>query len=471
MMTDAGAAAAVGMAMALDEAAVEAFRAMVRGAVFRPGDEGYDDARRIWNGMIDRRPRLIVWCTGVADVIDAVNFAREQGLLVAVRGGAHSAAGHATCDGGIVIDLTPMKGVRVDPVARTVRAQGGLTWGELDRETQAFGLATTGGTVSNTGLGGLTLGGGLGWLMGKHGFACDNLLSADLVTADGRFLTASPDEHPDLFWALRGGGGNFGVVTSFEYALHEVGPTVLGGVVVHPLARAGEVLRFYRDFSSNLPDEAEAYAAIQTTPDGDKVVAMLLGYTGPLDEGERVLAPARSFGEPLVDTVGPIPYVQRQTLIDDLGTYGLHRYWKSGFLRELSDEFIDLIVERAASMPSPQSVIGMFNVHGAASRVDPDATAFGLRALQWDFDIISQWTDPAEADRQVRWTREFWAEVEPFAAGGVYVNHIAADEPDRVHAAFGPNYERLVAVKNAYDPNNLFRLNHNIRPSAASVSG
>jgi FAD/FMN-containing dehydrogenase len=465
-MADVGLIATTGTETRLDDATIDAFRASLRGPLLRPGDGGYDEARRIWNGMIDKRPGLIAWCTGVADVIEAVNFARAHDLLVAVRGGAHSAAGLATCDGGLVIDLTPMKGVRVDLATRTAQAQAGLTWAEFDRETQALGLATTGGTVSNTGLAGLTLGGGLGWLMGKHGLACDNLLSVDVVTADGQLITASAEQHADLFWALRGGGGNFGVATSFQYQLHPVGPMVLGGMVIYPLDRAPEVLRFYRDFSRTLPDEAEAYAAMLTTPEGDPVVVMMLGYTGPLDEGERVLAPARSFGEPVADTVSPMPYVQRQTLIDDLGAHGIRRYWKSGFLEDLSDEFIDLIAERSTTMPSSLSVVGLFNVHGAASRVDPTATAFGLRGLRWDFDIISQWNEPAEDDQQVRWTREFWAEVEPFAAAGVYVNHIAEDEPGRVHAAFGSNYERLVAAKNRYDPTNLFRLNHNITPTA-----
>jgi FAD/FMN-containing dehydrogenase len=448
----------------LNEDDVKKLREQVRGAVIRPGDEGYDDARKIWNGMIDRRPGVIVRCSGVADVIDAVNFARDHQLLVAVRGGSHSAAGHAMCDDGLVIDMSGMKGVRIDTRRRTVQAQGGLIWGEFDHETQALGLATTGGTVSNTGIGGLTLGGGLGWLMGKHGFACDNVLSADVVTADGTLITASPDEHSDLLWALKGGGGNFGVVTSLEYQLHPVGPVVLGGMVLHPRAAARDVLRFYRDYCRTLPDEAEAYAALLTSPDGDPLAALLLGYNGDLDEGERVLAPARQFGTPIADLVSPMPYVQRQTLIDDLGVHGIHRYWKSGFMPELGDDAIDLMVERAESMPSPMSVVGLFYVHGAAARVDPSATAFGLRCAQWDFDIISQWTDPSLADEQVRWTRSFWSEIEPFATGGVYVNHIAADEPGRVHAAFGGNYDRLLSVKRQYDPNNLFRLNHNIQP-------
>jgi FAD/FMN-containing dehydrogenase len=446
--------------------AVLEFRTRVRGDVLEMADVGYDEARKVWNGMIDKRPAVIARCAGVADVIEAVNFARTNDLLVAIRGGSHSAAGLAVCDDGLVIDLTRMKGARVDPVARTVQAQAGLLWADLDRETQAFGLATTGGTVSNTGVSGLTLGGGLGWLMGKHALACDNLLSVDLVTADGTFLTASETQHADLFWALRGGGGNFGVATSFEFKLHEVGPTVLGGLVIHPLSEAGSVLRFYRDFCISLPDEAEAYCSILTAPDGNPVIALLIGYTGSLAEGERVLAPARQFGSPLADLVGPISYVQRQRLIDDLGVHGIHRYWKSGFVPELTDDFIDVVVERAKTLLSPLTAIGFFFFHGAASRVDPQATAFGLRSIQWDFDIISQWTNPAEAAIHVQWTREFWKAAEAYASG-VYVNHIAEDEPGRVTAAYGPNYARLVSVKSQYDPANLFRLNHNIRPRTA----
>jgi FAD/FMN-containing dehydrogenase len=443
---------------------VDELKKTLRGELIRSGEPGYDQARKIWNGMIDKHPALIVRCSGVGDVIDAVSFARENDLVLAVRGGSHSAAGLAMCDDGLVIDLTGMRAVRVDPRAQTMHVQGGALWADVDRESQIFGLATTGGTVSNTGVGGLTLGGGLGWLMGKYGFACDNLLSVDLVTADGKCTTASPTEHPDLFWALRGGGGNFGVATSFEFQLHQVGPQVLGGLVIHPLTAARDVLRFYRDFCASLPDEAEAYGAMLTSPDGHPVVAMLLGFNGPLDEGERVLAPARQFGSPVADLVGPMPYVQRQQLIDDLGTHGVHRYWKSGFATQLSDQFIDLMVEQANAMISPLTTLGLFYVHGAAAGIAPDATAFGLRGNQWDFDIISQWTNPAEAAVHVQWTRQFWAAAEPFTTGAVYVNHIADDEPGRVHAAYGGNYDRLLSVKRQYDPQNLFRLNHNINP-------
>jgi FAD/FMN-containing dehydrogenase len=446
------------------DAAVDGLKKGLRGELIRPDEPGYDEARKVWNGMIDKRPALIVRCAGVGDVIDAVNFARDNDLPLAVRGGSHSAAGLAICENGLVIDLSPMRGVRVDPRARTLHAQGGLLWGDVDRETQAFGLATTGGTVSNTGIGGLTLGGGLGWLMGKHGFACDNVLSVDLVTAEGKFVTASQSDNADLFWALRGGGGNFGVATSFEFQLHPVGPTVLGGMVIHPLANARDVLRFYRDFCGDMPDEAEAYAALLTSPDGQPVLAILLGFNGPLDQGERVLQPARQFGAPVADLVGPMPYVQRQRLIDDLGTYGIQRYWKSGFATELSDGLIDLMVEQAGAMLSPLTTIGLFYVHGVAGRIEPGSTAFGLRQNQWDVDIISQWTNPAEAAVHVQWTRRFWAAAEPFTTGAVYVNLIAADEPGRVHAAFGANYDRLAAIKRQYDPGNLFRLNHNIAP-------
>jgi FAD binding domain-containing protein/berberine-like enzyme len=448
---------------------VDELRPNIHGDVLGAGDINYDDARKVWNGMIDKRPAVIVRCLGVGDVIEAVNFARDRQLPLAVRGGSHSAAGLALCDDGVVIDLTRMRGARVDSAAQTVQAQAGMLWSDLDRESQVYGLATTGGTVSNTGVSGLTLGGGLGWLMGKHGLACDNLLSVDLVTAEGKVVTASEAEHPDLFWALRGGGGNFGVATSFAFRLHEVGPQVLGGLVIHPLAAAGSVLRFYRDFCMQLPDEAEAFASILTSPDGQPVVALILGYNGPLAEGERVLQTARQFGSPLADTVAPIPYVQRQRLIDDLGVHGIHRYWKSGFLQQSSDEFIDLVVDRAQTITSPMTAIGMFFFHGAAARVDPEATAFGLRAVQWDFDIIAQWTNPAEAALHVQWTREFWKDVEPHASG-VYVNHIAEDEPGRVTAAYGPNYARLVSVKTQYDPGNLFRLNHNIRPARSSAT-
>ena len=449
----------------LKDAAVAALQSGLRGELLRASDAGYDEARTVWNGMINKRPALIARCAGVADVIATVNFARSNALLVAVRGGGHNITGNAVCDGGLMIDLSRLKSVRVDPNKRTARAEAGLTWGEYNRETQAFGLASTGGVVSTTGIAGLTLGGGLGWLMGKHGLSCDNLLSADMVTADGQFLTASASEHPDLFWGLRGGGGNFGVVTSFEYRLHPVGP-VLAGMVLHPLAKAKEVLRFYREYARSCPDELTAFAAMMTSPEGAPVVAIVVGYIGSLAEGERLVAPVRKFGPPLADTIGPMSYVQLNTMFDQAFPYGgVQRYWKSSFLKHLGDDLLDILVDRTATMRSPMSMVGFFHFHGAACRVGPNETAFGLREDQWDYDIISQWLDPREAPHHIRWTREFWTAVEPFATGGVYVNHLDAEEATRIRAAYGTNYERLVALKNTYDPTNLFRLNQNIKPT------
>jgi FAD/FMN-containing dehydrogenase len=377
----------------------------------------------------------------------------------------HNITGNAVCDGGLMIDLAPMKSVRVDPIGRTARAEAGLTWGEYNRETQAVGLASTGGVVSTTGIAGLTLGGGLGWLMAKHGLSCDNLLSADIVTADGLVLTASADQNPDLFWGLRGGGGNFGVVTSFEYRVHPVGP-VLAGMVLHPMAKAREVLRFYRDFARTCPDEMTAFAGLMTSPEGAPVVAIVVGYIGDLREGERLVLPVRRFGSPLVDTIAPMSYVQLNTLLDAAFPYGgVQRYWKSSFLKQLGDDVLEILVDRAATMRSPMSMVGFFHVHGAATRVDPNETAFGLRDDQWDYDVISQWNDPRESAGHIQWTREFWTAVEPFATGEVYVNHLDAEEGTRIKAAYSQNYARLVALKNKYDPTNLFRLNQNIKPT------
>ena len=447
------------------EAAIERFADGLRGRVLRAGDAGYDEARRVWNGMIDRRPALIARCTGAGDVMAAVRFARSHNLLLSVKGGGHNITGNAVCQGGLMIDLSPMKGMRVDPAARTARAEAGLTWGEFNRETQAFGLATTGGVVSTTGIAGLTLGGGLGWLMGKHGLSCDNLISADLVTADGEFLTASAEQNPDLFWGLRGGGGNFGVVTSFEYRLHPVG-SVLAGMVIYPRRDAPEVLRFYRDYARSCSDEVTAFAAMMTSPEGAPVVAMLVGHIGDRAQGEKLLAPARKFGSPLADTIAPISYVALNSLLDAAVPYGgVQRYWKSSFLRKLDDGVLNIMVERAESMRPPMSMIGFFHVHGAATRVDRDATAYSLRDDQWDYDVISQWNDPAESAGYIQWTRDYWTAVEPFASGEVYVNHLDAEEAGRITGAYSRNYERLVALKNKYDPSNLFRLNQNIRPT------
>jgi len=449
----------------LNDADVATLRSSVRGGVVVAGDAHYDEARRVWNGNVDRRPALIVRCMGAADVQQAVNFARSFGLLVSIRGGGHSAPGYGTNEGGLVIDLSPMKGIRVDPDARTVIAQGGVLWRDLDHETQAYGLATTGGTVSNTGITGLTLGGGLGWLMGKHGLTVDNLISADVVTADGQFRKASEKDNPDLFWALRGGGGNFGVVTSFEYRLHPV-TQVLGGMVIFPIDQARDVLRFYREFCRTLPDDAEAYAALLTAPQGMPVAALILGYNGPIAEGETVLAPARRFGKPVADVVGPMPYAARQRMLDEPNaTHGLQRYWRSAFTEQVSDGLIDVMVEGASSFSSPLSALLLFHMHGAATRVSPLATAFAPRRTQWDFDAIGQWADPAQSAAHTGWVRALWTKLEPHLKGSAYVNHLAADDrPEKVRASYGDNYARLRALKAAYDPKNLFRVNANIAP-------
>ena len=450
----------------LDTAHLENLRQAFRGELIQSGHPGYESARRVWNGNIDRRPALIARCTGVADVQRAVEFARLHGVQVSVRGGGHSAPGYGTNDGGLVIDMSPMKGIRVDPQRRTVRAEGGVLWRELDRETQVFELATTGGTVSNTGIAGLTLGGGLGWLMGKHGLTIDNLISADVVNADGTFRQANATDSPELFWALRGGGGNFGVVTSLEYRLHPV-TQVLGGLVLHPLEQAHSVLRFYRDFCATLPDEAEAFAALLTAPQGMPVVALLLGYNGSLEDGEKVLAPARRFGNPIADLVGPVPYTARQTMLDAPNAeHGLHRYWRSAFTEQISDGLIDAAVDGAASFTSPLSALIFFYMHGAATRPLPTDTAFAARHAQWDFDAIGQWADGTTSEQHVTWVRALWNRFEPHLLGKAYVNHLAADDrPDVVRASFGENYSRLRQAKATYDPTNLFHLNANIPPA------
>jgi len=449
----------------LNDTDLASLRQNLRGELVVAGEAKYDEARRVWNGNVDRRPALIVRCLGAADVQQAVNFARSFGLLVSVRGGGHSAPGYGTNEGGLVIDLSLMRGIRVDPDARTVQAQGGALWRDLDHETQAFGLATTGGTVSNTGIVGLTLGGGLGWLMGKHGLSIDNLVSADVVTADGQFRKASAKDEPDLFWALRGGGGNFGVVTSLEYRLHPV-TQVLGGMVIYPLDQARDVLRFYRDFTSTLPDEAEAYAALLTAPQGKPVAALILGYNGPIAEGEKVLAPARRFGKPVADVVGPMPYAARQRMLDEPNAiHGLQRYWRSAFTEQISDGLIDVMVEGASSFSSPLSALLLFHMHGAATRVSPTATAFAPRRAQWDFDAIGQWAEGAESPTHIAWVRALWSELEAHLKGSAYVNHLAADDrPEKVRASYGDNYSRLRSLKATYDPKNLFRVNANIAP-------
>jgi len=446
------------------DAAIQELKKRLRGELLRPGEADYDEARKVFNAMIDKRPAMIARCAGAGDALHAVNFAREQSLLVSVCGGGHSVAGTAVCDDGMMINLSPMKGMRVDPARRTARAQPGLKLGEFDRETQAFGLATPLGIVTDTGIAGLTLGGGIGWLNGKYGLACDNLLSADVITADGRFLTASVTENDDLFWGLRGGSGNFGVVTSFEYQLHPVGP-VLGGMVLHPLDKAKEVFRFFHEFSAGCPDELSTVAAVLTAPDGSPAVAIAVCYCGSLDEGEKALSPLRSFGSPVADLIRPMPHLAIQSMLDDSFPPEHQLYWKSSFIRDLNDEAAQIIVDFMARKPAPLTLCYLQQIHGVASRVSPAETAFSHRGDHYDFAIISTWPDPAANEKNIAWTREFFEALQPHLEEGVYVNNLGEEGEDRVRAAYGPNYERLVALKNKYDPTNFFSLNQNIKPT------
>jgi FAD/FMN-containing dehydrogenase len=401
----------------------------------------------------------------VADVLGAVRFARKHDVLVSVRAGGHNVAGNAVCDGGLVIDVSPMKGIRVDPGGRTAQAQAGVTWGELDAEAQAFDLATTGGVISTTGIAGLTLGGGVGWLNGRFGLACDNLISADVVTADGQFLRASEQENAELFWGLRGGGGNFGIVTSFEYRLHPLGPMVLSGPVFHPAARAREVLRFYREFSAGEPDELTTYAGLLTGPDGTPLVGLVPCYAGPPEQGEKLVERLRKFGPPAVDMIGPMPYVAVQRMFNDAFPPGRYSYWKSSLAPEITDQLIDAVAEHMARVPSPHSAVMLEHYHGAYSRPAPSATAYRHRRPTYDVVIIANWTDPADNARNIAWARELFAAVQPHVSPAAYVNFLDQDDgADRIRAAYGENYDRLVALKRKYDPTNFFRMNQNVRP-------
>jgi FAD/FMN-containing dehydrogenase len=461
-------------ATTLDDAVLADLARHFRGELIRPGDPQYHAARRIWNGAIDRHPALVARCAGVADVQAAVRFARERDLRVAVRGGGHNVAGTAVCDGGVVVDLSPMKGMRVDPAGRTARAQPGLLWGEFDHETQAFGLATPGGIITHTGIAGLTLGGGLGWLMRRYGLTADNLLSADVVTADGEFLRASAEEHADLFWGLRGGGGNFGVVTSFRYRLHPVGPIVLAGVILHPAEKAREVLGIYRDCIASAAEELTTIVVLRMAPPapflppelhGRPVVVIGACYAGPVAEGERAVAPLRRFGQPVVDLIRPTPYASHQAFFDATAPHGLGYYWKSEYVPSLSDDLIDTLAAHAWRVPTPESYTIIFHLGGAVGRQDPEGSAFEDRRAAHAVNIDAVWSEPTRASECVAWTRELWEAVRPYSTGRVYVNFLGDEGQDRVRAAYGEaKYERLRALKRKHDPTNFFRLNQNIVP-------
>jgi FAD/FMN-containing dehydrogenase len=459
--------------LSVDDAALRAFRAGLQGALLVPADTGYDEARRVFNAMIDRYPALIVQPLNAEDVRRGVLFAREHELPLSVKGGGHNVAGSAVVEGGLMLDLSTMKGVRVDLERRIAVAQPGLLLGELDRATQAFGLATPLGTASVTGIAGLTLGGGIGWLNGKHGLALDNLVAADVVTADGELLRTSDEEHPDLYWAIRGGSGNFGVVTSFDYRLHPVGP-VLTGSLVYPPEQTREALRFYDEFSRTCPDELSTIGNLATDEAGRTVMAVTYAWCGAPDAGERAARPLRAFGQPVEDVVETLEYCALQQIIDERFPPGRQHYWKSSFLTTLSDEAIEVMLHYANERPSPayvhsaggssRAAIALQHLHGAAARVESSATAFPHRLDHFDFLLVSQWTDPADADRHIAWTRDFFAAMRPFTERAVYVNGLGAGEEARVREAYGVNYPRLAAIKARYDPTNHFRANQNIRP-------
>ena len=448
----------------VDTTLIAALRSNFRGELILPTDSAYDAARRIWNGNIDRHPGLIARCAGTADVVQAVKFARANDLLVAVRGGGHNVAGRALCDDGIVIDLSGMRGVFVDPRQRTVRVQPGATLGDVDRETHLHGLAVAAGVVSRTGIAGLALGGGVGWLARKHGLTCDNLLSCEVVTADGDLTAADDTTNADLFWGLRGGGGNFGIVTSFLFRAHPVS-MVFGGLVVYPRDQARAVLRRHRDLMPSAPEDFAAYAALLSTPDGVPAVAILGCHCGDPAEGERIWQPFRSIATPLLDAVQPLPFPMMQGLIDAAFPEGAHNYWKSSFLKEQSDDSIDLIVELGNRAPSPMSSLVVEFYGGAVARADHPDTAFAQRRPAFNLGIMAQWTDPADTERNITWARDAADAVAPFASGGYLLNFLDEEGADTVRAAFGANYPRLAALKSKYDPTNFFRLNQNVLPA------
>jgi FAD/FMN-containing dehydrogenase len=435
----------------------------LEGRAITPDHPDYDTARKVFNGLIDRRPALIARVAGTADVVSAVNHARENSLPLAVRGGGHNVAGNAVCDGGVVIDFSDLREVRVDADARTARAQPGATWYDFDLATQAHRLATTGGLVSNTGVAGFTLGGGIGWLVRKHGLACDNLIGAEVITADGKVVRTSESENPDLLWGLRGGGGNFGVVTTFEYRLHPLG-RILGGMVAHLRDRAQDVLRFFRAYSAEAPDELTLVAAFMTTPEGHPAIAVGACYSGPAEEAERVIKPLREYGPPLVDRLAVMPYTVLQSMLDMSAPSGYLNYWKADFMAEVSDRAIDVLIEQANAMRSPLSQIHIHQLGGAMGRVAPEATAFHGRDAGFVYNLIGLWKDPSENEVHTKWAKGAFDALRPVSLGAAYVNFLGDDGQDRVRSAYGSNYQRLSELKKRYDPANLFHVNQNIKP-------
>jgi FAD/FMN-containing dehydrogenase len=451
---------------AVDKTDIEAFRHKFHGQLFLPGDAGYDSARRIWTASIDKHPGLIARCSEAADVVRAVKFSRANDLLVAVKSGGHNVAGRALCDDGIVIDLSAMNRVSVYPKLRRVRVQAGALLGDVDRETHPHGLAVPAGVVSKTGIAGLTLGGGVGWLVRKYGLTCDNVLSCEVVTAEGEIVTANAETNPDLFWGLRGGGGNFGIVTSFLYQAHPVS-TVLGGVVIYTRDQAATVLRYYSDFIAAAPEELTAYAGLISTPDGTPAVGVMGCYCGDLAEGERILAPLRAFGSPIMDTIQPMPFPVMQTAADDFNPDNIYNYWRTTFLKELSDEVIDLLIEHSNRAASPLTHVVVQLFSGAASRVGNGDTAFAHRQAGYNVGIEAKWLDPAENGKHIAGARAFSDALKPYSSNAYLLNFLGDEDQDLVRAAFGSNYRRLVELKTKYDPTNFFSLNQNVEPRAA----
>jgi FAD/FMN-containing dehydrogenase len=450
----------------VDHSLVAGLAGQISGSILGPDDAGYDAARAVHNGLVDRRPALIVRCRTTDDVVAALALARRAGLEVSVRGGGHNVAGRAVADGGVMIDLAEMKGIAIDPERRTATAEGGVLWGELNDAAAECGLAVTGGAVSTTGIAGLTLGGGLGWLMAKFGLAADNLLALGLVTAEGQVLDVGAASHPDLFWALRGGGGNFGVATSFTYRLHPL-ETIVGGLIAHPIEAASELLRFYRDAVAGASDDLTVFAGLVHAPDGSgaKLAALVVFHTGDAGEAERELEPFKAWGSPLLVEVGPMPYRVMNTILDGGFPAGSLNYWLSSFTRGLPDQLIDLAVERFATVPSAMTSILLEHFHGAVTRVGVTETAVPHRDQGWNLVIPSVWTDPAETVANIAWSRETFAAMRPHFATGRWLNYLGDDQAeDAIRAAYGRNYERLREVKRRYDPDNVFHLNHNIAP-------
>jgi len=457
----------------LNQTALDTFRANLRGQLIAPGDATYDSARQVFNAMIDRRPRLIARCSDVGDVIAALRFGRENNLLIAVRGGGHNAGGLGVCDDGLVIDLSPMRYTHVDPTARTVRVGGGATWGDVDHATHAFGMATPSGIISTTGVGGLTLGGGVGHLTRKCGLSIDNVLGADMVLADGTYVTVGPDEHPDLFWAIRGGGGNFGIVTSFLFRLHPI-DTVIAGPMLWDLDHAAEVMQWYREFITKAPDDLNGFFAFLTVPPAPmfpehlhmkKMCGVVWCYTGPAARFEAAFKPVRGFRAPALELVGPMPQPVLQSLFDGLYPPGHQWYWRADFVKELSDAAVKQYVQHGAALPTMQSTMHLYPVNGAASHVGKHDTPWSYRDATWAGVMVGVDPDPANRDRITRWAKEYYDAVHPYSAGGAYVNFMMDEGEDRVKATYRGNYARLAATKKKYDPTNLFRVNQNIKPA------